>query len=130
MNPTDFKVGDTIEMIESCGRAPVKGERLVVSERSGDLTVRNTRGNGCTCQFKWKLVSTNSLTPTSMSLLNSLRLLTKGEPQKTYQKVGIFDSNDMPGNEIVCAYVAELMIQDKSFFEKAKELLKEQESKK
>ena len=126
MNPTDFKVGDTIEMIESCGDAPAKGERLTVQVRNGELFVTGT--GTCTCQNKWKLI--NSLTPTSMSLLNSLRLLTKGEPQKTYQKVGIFDSNDMPGNEIVCAYVAELMIQDKSFFEKAKELLKEQESKK
>ena len=73
MNPTDFKVGDTIEMIESCGGALAKGERLTVQVRNGELFV--TGPGTCTCQNKWKLI--NSLTPTSMSLLNSLRLLTK-----------------------------------------------------
>ena len=77
-----------------------------------------------------KLIS-NSLTLSFMStVVEKLKMLLKGEPQKTFQKVGIFDKDDLPDNDTVRLYVSRLMVKDAEFVAEATKLLAEQEAKK
>ncbi len=65
----EFKVGDKIRMIRSCGAFPKQGEELVVQQIfETDLCVTSPNGLSCTCQDRWELIEEPAITLENMEV--------------------------------------------------------------
>lgn len=86
-----FKAGDKIKIRIACSGTLV-GE---IYEVDGDQELVSTapgQQGGCSCPQYWDLVTDIKII--NMNLIEKAKLAFKGEPEKTFIKAGVMDSNE------------------------------------
>lgn len=110
MNP--FKVGDTVRCVNTCGikgnstNKLIEGATYIVKE----ITLHQVDvGLGYVFfHERFELINNKIKQHNNMSMLEKFKLLTMGEPQKTFVKAGIADSDgelNTEGKELFTAFL-------------------------
>lgn len=103
MSSSQFVEGQKIVMLESCSGL-AKGQLAILKYNS--IERRLMADNKCWCQRYWgeqanqdSSSNNNQVKNKIMSLIEKVKLALKGEPEKSFNKAGITDSNDMLTSE-------------------------------
>lgn len=131
-----FEEGDIVVTSSTCNGA-TKGKELLVFKASGGELAINDEGywrsgmNACTCTSNWKLISKKSDKKVTMSLAKSFALVFKKEPEKSFQKACVTDSNDVLTTEGTLVFLSWMLKKHGEEFKKevVDAILAEQEKK-
>lgn len=92
-----FKVGDRVKRLRGKCQSAIENKiyKVVIND-SGSLAIGEPRGDLCECQHEWTLVENNILNnKTNMTTLEKFSLVFKKEPEKSFVKAGITNSDDL-----------------------------------
>jgi hypothetical protein len=85
-----FKKGDKVRRKVGTGDcySAIEGVAYIIDD---DFSIGSKEGNKCSCTGDWELVTNNI---TNMSIIQKFALAFKKEPEKSFVKAGITNSDD------------------------------------
>lgn len=119
-----FKVGDKVRVIkidDYGDRKKTVGQEFEIGKQDNLKYCNHPKlSNGfCYQDYELELINTKNM-------MDKIKIYFLSEPQKTYQKLGLFDNNNLPTDDGMKIYVASLMVADTAFAAKMVPVLEEE----
>lgn len=118
-----FKVGDKVRVIkidDYGDRKKTVGQEFEIGKQDNLKYCNYPKPSNGFCYQDCELELINT-----KNMMDKIKMYFLSEPQKTYQKLGLFDSNNLPTDDGMKIYVASLMVADTAFAAKMAPILEE-----
>lgn len=128
-------MGDTVVAVEGCNSAAQGNEYVITldpKDADNPLSIGSRSNDMCHCTNQWKLIRKAGNSISNMTLREKFALAFKGEPEKSFIKAGVMNSDESLTSDGQSLFLAFLLKKHGADFKKEviDPILAEEEAKK